>query len=197
MGLPRTIWGVSEKFMIENKGLFWNDNGLFWNVLWNGNCRQSMIIILLNANNSGTSAVFSSSLYKQAFKGCLSWSVYLSSLEFSFFFPPIYHTHYFPSGHIILPHLEQMNVEIIYFVSYGCLLGFPGGSVVKNLHASSGDSGLILGSGRSPGVGNGNPLYCPCLENSMDRGGWWASVLVVAKSWMQLSDWACTGTLLL
>ena len=77
-----------------------------------------------------------------------------------------------------------MNVKIIYFVSYGGMLGFPGGSVVKNLHASSGDSGLILGLGTSPGVGNGNPLYCSCLGNSMDRGGWWASVHGVAKSWM-------------
>ena len=77
-----------------------------------------------------------------------------------------------------------MNVKIIYFVSYGGMLGFPGGSVVKNLHASSGDSGLILGLGRSPGVGNVNPLHCYCLGNSMDRGGWWASVHGVAKSWM-------------
>ena len=36
--------------------------------------------------------------------------------------------------------------------------------------------GSILGSGRSPGVGNGNPLQYPCLENPMDRGAWWATV---------------------
>ena len=49
--------------------------------------------------------------------------------------------------------------------------------VLKNLPASAGDIrdvGLIPGSGRSPGGGNGNPLQYSCLENSMDRGAWWA-----------------------
>ena len=47
--------------------------------------------------------------------------------------------------------------------------------VVKNLPANSGDArdmGLNPGSGRSPGVGNGNPLQYSCPENSMDRGAW-------------------------
>ena len=51
-------------------------------------------------------------------------------------------------------------------------LGFSGGPVVKNLPANTGgtrDSGSILRSGKSPGVGNGNPLQHSCLENSMDR----------------------------
>ena len=47
--------------------------------------------------------------------------------------------------------------------------GFPGGSVVKNLPANAGDTGSIPGWGRSPGVGNGNPLQYFCLENPMDR----------------------------
>ena len=62
---------------------------------------------------------------------------------------------------------------------------FPGGSVVKNLPANAGDAGdkdLILGSGRSPEVGNGNPLQYSCLENSMDRRASWATVHGVAKS---------------
>ena len=53
------------------------------------------------------------------------------------------------------------------------LKGFRGGSVVKNLPVNSGDAEnvcLILGSGRSPGVGNGTPLQYSCLENPMDRG---------------------------
>ena len=53
------------------------------------------------------------------------------------------------------------------------ILGFPGGSVVKNLPANAGDlgdMGLIPGFGRSPGKGNGNPLQDSCLENPMDRG---------------------------
>ena len=46
---------------------------------------------------------------------------------------------------------------------------FPGGSVVKNLPANTGDPGSIPGSGRSPREGNGNPLQYSYLENSMDR----------------------------
>ena len=45
--------------------------------------------------------------------------------------------------------------------------------MVKNLPASAGDAGLIPGSGRSPGEGNGNPLQYSCLGNAMDRGAWW------------------------
>ena len=55
--------------------------------------------------------------------------------------------------------------------------------VVKNLPASAGDAGSIPGSGRSPGGGNGNPLQYSCLENSVDRWDWQASVHGVAKSW--------------
>ena len=52
-----------------------------------------------------------------------------------------------------------------------------------NPPASAGDTGLIPGSERSPGEGNGNPLQYSCLESPMDRGAWRATVLVVAKSW--------------
>ena len=54
--------------------------------------------------------------------------------------------------------------------------------MVKNLPANTGDSGLIPGSGRSPGVGNGNPLQYSCLENPMNRGDWQAEVLGVTES---------------
>ena len=47
---------------------------------------------------------------------------------------------------------------------------------VKNLPTSTGDAGSIPGSGRSPGEGNGYPLQYFCLENSVDRGVWWATV---------------------
>ena len=56
------------------------------------------------------------------------------------------------------------------------VLGFPDGSVVKNLPANTGDSGLIPGSGRPPREGNGNPLQYSCLENPMDRGAWQVTV---------------------
>ena len=58
--------------------------------------------------------------------------------------------------------------------------------VVKNLPANAGgarDMGSIPASGRSPGIGNGNPLQYSCLGNPMDRGAWWATVHGVAKSW--------------
>ena len=60
--------------------------------------------------------------------------------------------------------------------------GFPSGSVVKSLPADTGDTreeSSIPGLGRSLGEGNGSPLQCSCLENSMDRGPWW-----VAKMWL-------------
>ena len=52
----------------------------------------------------------------------------------------------------------------------------------KNPPAYAGDMGLIPGSGRSPGEGNGNPLQHSYLENSMNKGAWWATVCGVAKS---------------
>ena len=54
-------------------------------------------------------------------------------------------------------------------------MDFPSGIVVKNPPTNAGDArdaGLIPGSGRSPGVGNGTPLQYSCLENPMDRGAW-------------------------
>ena len=59
--------------------------------------------------------------------------------------------------------------------------------MVKNLLAYAGDMGFILGSGRSPGVGNSNSLQYSCLENSMERGAWQAKVNGVTKNWTQLS----------
>ena len=86
------------------------------------------------------------------------------------------------------------NQRLVFLMAVSCPIGwkrgvttktylhycdFPGGAVVKNLPANGGESrdvGLILGSGRSPGVGSGNPLQYSCLENSMDRGASWVTV---------------------
>ena len=65
-------------------------------------------------------------------------------------------------------------------------MGFPSGSDGKESACNAGDLGSIPGSGRSPGVGNGNPLQYSCLENSTDRGR--ATVHGVAKRQIQLSD---------
>ena len=64
-------------------------------------------------------------------------------------------------------HPKSLGLEI------SKLMGFPGGSGVKNPPVNAGDSrdvGFIPGSGRIPGEGNGNPLQYSCLENSVDRG---------------------------
>ena len=66
--------------------------------------------------------------------------------------------------------------------------GKPSNSDGKASAWNAGDLGLIPGSGRSPGEGNGNPLQYSCLENPMDGGAWWATVRGVAKSRTRLSD---------
>ena len=55
------------------------------------------------------------------------------------------------------------------------LISFRDGLMVKNLLISAGDMSCILGSERSPGGGNGNPLQYSCLKNPMDRGAWYAT----------------------
>ena len=68
---------------------------------------------------------------------------------------------------------------------------FPRGAVVKNLLANAGDAGdtgSILGSGRSPEGGNSNPLQYTCLENPLDGGAWRSTVHGVTKGQTQLSN---------
>ena len=59
-----------------------------------------------------------------------------------------------------------------YLIYIVYTMGFPGGSVVKNLPTNTGDTGSIPGLGRSPGEENGNPFWYSCLENPIDRGAW-------------------------
>ena len=68
----------------------------------------------------------------------------------------------------------------LYTVRYP--MGFPGGTVVKNLPANRRVAGSILGLGGSPGVGNGNLLQYSCLENAMDKGSWQATLHRVTES---------------
>ena len=71
--------------------------------------------------------------------------------------------------------------------------GLLWGRVVKNLPPRAGDAGdardagSVLASVRFPAVGSGNPLQYFCLENSMDRAAWWATICGVAKNQTQLS----------
>ena len=56
-------------------------------------------------------------------------------------------------------------------------MGFLGGSDGKESACNAGDPSLIPGLGRSPGEGNGCPLQYSCLDNSMDRGAWQATIV--------------------
>ena len=66
--------------------------------------------------------------------------------------------------------------DLAVAVAYHLYLGFPGGSEGKESVCNAGDTGSIPGLGWSPGEGNGCPLQYSWLENSMDRGAWWATV---------------------
>ena len=88
---------------------------------------------------------------------------------------------------IILASVTPSDWFLTYMFStqtYGIYLCnlLPGGTVVKNLPASAGDTGSIPGLGRSPGEGNGNPHQYSSLENPMDRGTWQAIVQGVTNS---------------
>ena len=83
---------------------------------------------------------------------------------------------------------EHDHISFTFIRFLRSAFAFPGGSVVKNLPANVGDIGSIPGWKRSPGEGNGNPLWYSCLGNPMDRGAWWAMVHGVSKSLRQLSD---------
>ena len=76
------------------------------------------------------------------------------------------------SGSIVIP--LHPSLEALHFNNS------PGGSAGKESAFNAGDLGSIPGLGRSPGEGKGYPLQCSCLQNSMDRGAWWAT-----------SPWAC------
>ena len=81
---------------------------------------------------------------------------------------------------------EPMLTKISYDI------GFPSGSDGKVPACNAGDLGSIPGWGRSPGEGNGNPLYYSCLENPVDGGTWWATVHGVTNSRTRLSDFTFT-----
>ena len=95
--------------------------------------------------------------------------------------------------------VEQANSGYHVKVSGKCITlpvkqDFPGGSDAKASVYSAGDLDLIPGSGRAPGLGNGNPLQYYCLENPIDRGAWKATIHGVAKSRTRLSDFTFTFT---
>ena len=84
--------------------------------------------------------------------------------------------------------LGQDQIKTFLWYERHYTLGFPGGSEGKASACNAGDLGSILGSGRSPGEGNSNPLQYSCLENPMDQQAWQTIVHGITKSWTQLSD---------
>ena len=101
--------------------------------------------------------------------------------------------------------MEKVNVKIIYLFAHFHFLyqfvlfqlicpllphsrGFPGESDGKEFSSNAGDLDWIPGSGKSPGGENGYTLQYSCLENSKDKGAWWAIILVISKSWTGLNN---------
>ena len=78
-----------------------------------------------------------------------------------------------------------IRTEMSRYVPWG---GSPGGSDGIKSACNGGDPGSVSGLERSPAEGNGNPFQYSCLEYSMDRGAWWATVHGVTKNWTRLSD---------
>ena len=81
--------------------------------------------------------------------------------------------------------LKNLSINSIFFSTFyitNTTGGFLGGSAGKNQPANARDAGLTPGLRRSPGEGSGSPLQYSCLEKSMDRGAWWATVHGVAES---------------
>ena len=90
--------------------------------------------------------------------------------------------------------IYQLRITGFLELEMTLFTGFPGGSEDKASSCKAGDAGSIPGSGRYPGEGNDNPLQYSCLENSVDRGDWWATAHRVTKSRTQQSDFTFTFT---
>ena len=109
------------------------------------------------------------------------WFQYIFHLEETM--PLCFHSTYFLlSSHLL--HLLPNSSQGLYFYSiyrFGIRKSNYLFNVLINVKAFA-DLGSILGSGRSPGEGNGYPLQCSCLENSMNRAAWRATVHGVAES---------------
>ena len=95
----------------------------------------------------------------------------------------------FRSHEHVLPSESCNTLHLILLCEMQVLssLGLKGLPESTESGRDAGDLGSIPGSGRSPGEGHGNPLQYPCLENSMDRGAWWAPAQGLAKIQTRLS----------
>ena len=88
-----------------------------------------------------------------------------------------------------LPKVTKLSKSVtLFLLGVGYTEGFPGGSDSEDSTCNAGDPGSVPGMGRFPGEGSSNLLQYSCLENSMDRGSWRATVHGVTKSRTRLSD---------
>ena len=110
---------------------------------------------------------------------------YYSKCLFSFLLPHIYISHFVFMLWSLEIYLTADSVLICHYFS-----NFSNG---KEYAYNAGDPTSIAGSLKSSGKGNGYPLQYSCLENSMDRRAWQATVRGVAKSQTRLSDWWVSG----
>ena len=107
--------------------------------------------------------------------------------------PLLFFSHPLPEWNKLLPFITAsippFSAVVEWFYSqWWWRWDFPGGLDGKESACSAGDPASIPGSARSPGEGNGNPLWYSCLENPMNRGAWQATVHGVTKSWTWLSS---------
>ena len=124
-----------------------------------------------------------------SFSSCCFWTEY--------FFPHVFHLHLISlllvvtleMYHAWLACQNNKKLNNILLPSQGLPQWLSSKESACNAGAT-GYVGSILGSGRSPGVGNGHPLQYSCLETSMGREAWWATVHGAVKCWTQLSKWA-------
>ena len=84
--------------------------------------------------------------------------------------------------------LKSSSMQLKIYLLRIYFIDFPGGSDCKESACNARDPGLIPGSGRSPGEGNGNPLQYSCLEKAMDRGAWEATALGITKNQTRLNN---------
>ena len=117
-----------------------------------------------------------SAIELESLKCCQCCSLFLQPLIFSI--------HLLPHPHLINPHgLPTMSrTELFQGGPSSPSKGSAFFVVALCWRGDTRDTGLIPGSGRSPGEGSGNPLQYSCLENPMDRGAWWAAIRGVTKS---------------
>ena len=108
--------------------------------------------------------------------GIAKGQTWLSDQHFQLFY---FYVFLMPQSYSESMRKKQYPITLLAFILSS--KGFPHSSVGKESACHAGDSGLIQGSVRFPGEGNGNPLQYSCLENPMDRGAWRATVHGVSR----------------